>query len=229
MITKEKLEELYLAENMTQQAIANIYGCDRKNICYYLNKFGISKPLKGSYPIFDVNKALEMIRSGMLLNDVHKELGISRRCLSRTLNALGHNFKNWEGQRKKQSEMLKVNNPIDAEIRAKAVAKAAIIRSAFYDAECETFDENMTFKMYARKARYISYKKMCHLLNDGYSIDHMYSVSDGYKNKIPLSIISSDFNLRVIEDELNREKSNKSVIVLDELLSQRFNDYPLRE
>jgi hypothetical protein len=51
-----------------------------------------------------------------------------------------------------------------------------------------------------------------------YHIDHIYSISDGYKNNIDPLIISSYVNLRVIGSIENLKKGKKSEIIKDELI-----------
>lgn len=79
--------------------------------------------------------------------------------------------------------------------------------------------EDMTFKQYARVARYISYKyfKNNGLYNDHLKeIDHMLSLRDGYANKIPVTLISHPMNIRLITGAENRSKGGNSVITLEE-------------
>ncbi|MGM0885885.1 MAG: hypothetical protein ACQEW5_02820 [Bacillota bacterium] len=45
-ITKEELEDLYVAQKMTPGEIGKIYGCDRKTIDYYLKKYNIKRRTK---------------------------------------------------------------------------------------------------------------------------------------------------------------------------------------
>lgn len=54
----------------------------------------------------------------------------------------------------------------------------------------------------------------------GYHIDHKFSVSEGYKNKINPIIISAKENLEMLFWKDNLNKNKKSSITLDELLSK---------
>lgn len=51
-----------------------------------------------------------------------------------------------------------------------------------------------------------------------YSLDHIYSVYDGFKNKVDTELISSPVNLRLILSKHNRQKFINSDISLEELL-----------
>jgi hypothetical protein len=55
---------------------------------------------------------------------------------------------------------------------------------------------------------------------NGCSRDHMYSVSDGYKNNIQANIISHPANCRIITHPENQRKREKSIISLSELLKR---------
>lgn len=75
----------------------------------------------------------------------------------------------------------------------------------------------MNFKEYSKKARHIAYQEFNRQIPEGFSIDHMYSVYDGYRNKVPLNIISSSSNLRLITNQENLTKHKDSIITLKEL------------
>lgn len=49
-------------------------------------------------------------------------------------------------------------------------------------------------------------------------IDHKYSVYDGFINNIPIYIISSLYNLQILDEKSNISKGKKSIISKDELL-----------
>lgn len=55
---------------------------------------------------------------------------------------------------------------------------------------------------------------------NGISRDHMYSVSDGYANKIDPSILSHPANCRLVLHKDNQRKHSKSIITLEELLER---------
>ena len=59
----------------------------------------------------------------------------------------------------------------------------------------------------------------------GCSRDHLYSVSDGYKNKIDPKIISHPANCEIIPHRKNQNKHKTSSITLDELKERikKFN------
>lgn len=54
----------------------------------------------------------------------------------------------------------------------------------------------------------------------GCSRDHLYSISDGYKNKIDPKIISHPANCNIVTHPENQKKHKKSSITLDELMER---------
>ena len=55
------------------------------------------------------------------------------------------------------------------------------------------------------------------------TIDHKFSISEGYKNDIPAIIISSPNNLRLISEKENNEKGKKCSITIIELFEGFLN------
>lgn len=62
---------------------------------------------------------------------------------------------------------------------------------------------------------------------DGVSRDHMYSIMDGWKNKIDPEIISHPANCKLIPQRQNASKGRKSSITIDELMS-RIRDWNIK-
>lgn len=62
---------------------------------------------------------------------------------------------------------------------------------------------------------------------NGVSRDHMYSIMDGWKNKIDPEIISHPANCRLITQRQNVSKGRKSSITIDELMS-RIRDWNIK-
>jgi len=48
-------------------------------------------------------------------------------------------------------------------------------------------------------------------------VDHIYSITDGFINNVPVNVISDISNLRLIRDTENYKKHKKSEKTLDEL------------
>jgi len=70
----------------------------------------------------------------------------------------------------------------------------------------------------------INYIKYFYFINpnklrrgDEYHLDHIYSVIDGFNNKIPPKIIANPYNLRIINNYENTKKSGNSHISLKQL------------
>lgn len=111
-----------------------------------------------------------------------------------------------------------------------------ICRYCYYESiriPIERIDE---FAEYSKKVRYLTrstflrHKKMVkgyelkELDSKNYHIDHIFSISDGFLNKIDPEIISSYHNLRVINKKDNLEKGKSSHILLSDLLEIVKND-----
>jgi hypothetical protein len=54
-----------------------------------------------------------------------------------------------------------------------------------------------------------------------YELDHRFSISSGYKHRIPLELISSRHNLQLLTPEENRRKGKKCSITIQELLADK--------
>ncbi|HET8688648.1 MAG TPA: hypothetical protein VFM18_18695 [Methanosarcina sp.] len=55
-------------------------------------------------------------------------------------------------------------------------------------------------------------------------LDHIYSIVDGWNNKVPAEVMGSIHNLRILNGISNRKKSNKSDILLEELYNAYYGD-----
>ena len=60
--------------------------------------------------------------------------------------------------------------------------------------------------------------------NDGYQLDHKYSIFEGFINDIDINIISCHHNLNMLEWKENRNKSYNSSIEIKELINKINND-----
>lgn len=52
-----------------------------------------------------------------------------------------------------------------------------------------------------------------------FHLDHKYSIAEGYKNNIPVEVISHYKNLQIIDGRVNESKGTKSSITLNELIT----------
>ena len=59
----------------------------------------------------------------------------------------------------------------------------------------------------------------------GQSVDHMFSVSEGYKNGIDPKIVNNKHNLRVVNRKVNSEKHDKCILTMKELLELPEDNY----
>jgi hypothetical protein len=100
----------------------------------------------------------------------------------------------------------------------------------YYESIRIPFERIEEFTEYSKKVRYLTrstflkHKKMIkgyefkELDSENYHIDHIFSISDGFLNKVGPEIISSHHNLRVISKNDNLEKGKSSNIELSVLL-----------
>lgn len=77
--------------------------------------------------------------------------------------------------------------------------------------------KGFTKKQYVEKCRYLARKAYGSDIPDGFHVDHVYSVNDGWKNGVPPEIISHPANLCLIPADENMRKKDESVISLEEL------------
>lgn len=236
MITKEDLYYLYITKNLSQNDIGKIYGCSRKNISYYLKKYGISKEKEAIYRKFyksdltgeDIKR---LVDKGMLIKDIIKVYGISRSAVSSRLKKAGINLTNHKAATSKQSKFMKTNNPFfDEKTKEKAIQnsiKTHKMKLKERRLELRVFDKNMTLKEYTKKARYLAYYHFGkgRKVQGNKVIDHKFSIVSGYNNKVPIAIISHPYNLRLISPEENFKKGAKNIITIDDLYEGAvFND-----
>jgi hypothetical protein len=86
------------------------------------------------------------------------------------------------------------------------------------------FDEYKNYKKEVQHKSNITYKKHKKeidpnsLRGKGYQLDHIYSISTGFKNKIDPKILSIKENLRILSSFDNNSKNNKCDISKDKLL-----------
>lgn len=223
LIDKETLFNLYIEQNKTQSEIGKMYNCDRKNISYYLNKYDIKKSKDKVYKKHykekpTVDQILKLVDDGYFLKEIAFMFGVNRGTITKILKTQNINMRNHNLQTQKQSSRMKTDNPFnDKEIKNKAITNSRKNKDANFHAKRSVFKEEMSFKEYGKKARAIAYYHYGRKVDEGYSIDHKYSVYDGYKNKVPLSIISKPTNLRLLTVKENATKNKNSIITLDEL------------
>lgn len=59
-----------------------------------------------------------------------------------------------------------------------------------------------------------------HLRSSDYHIDHIYSIAQGFKNNIPIYLISNINNLRILEASINKQKQTRCDIDIETLLQR---------
>ncbi|MGL5714515.1 MAG: hypothetical protein ACRCX2_15960 [Paraclostridium sp.] len=227
-ITKEKLIELYIEKNLSQREIGEMYGCDRKNIFYYIKKFDIIKPKEKTIERFktkiDKQILFKMISEGMTCIEISKKINVGRTTVKKRADEYGFGEMIYNNQQKRQSEMMKHKNPVPKGSKRPEISK--LMKELKMKNRNEkmdylmtnTFDVCKTFKEYAKIARQIAYaeRKMSGI-KDNLVIDHIFSIKDGFDNKVPLPIISHKNNIRFVSVNENSVKGAASLISLEKL------------
>ena len=84
--------------------------------------------------------------------------------------------------------------------------------------------EYFEFKKYRRKVYYWTSKNDLTQLENhekrsllGYHLDHKYSITEGFKNKVPPKVIGSIYNLEFVLYNVNISKGTKCSITLEKL------------
>jgi hypothetical protein len=141
----------------------------------------------------------------------------------------GYKLDEIDGNNKNSTLSLICENNHKINIRYSSFKRGHRCRICHYESIKISINELESFKKYSKivrsktRAVFRKYKELIdpnNLTIDSkkYHIDHIYSVSDGYKNNIDHNIISSYINLRVISSIDNFKKGQKSEIIKEELI-----------
>ena len=95
-------------------------------------------------------------------------------------------------------------------------------------------DDIKDFKLYSKLVRKETkkvVKKFYNILYESYEInndlkyhiDHIYSIYSGYKNNVPINVVSSIINLQLLPSNINSKKNRDSWITIEELY-YRYNN-----
>lgn len=90
-----------------------------------------------------------------------------------------------------------------------------------------SLDEMSAYEAYAHEVRLhtrrqpLSKRHRRHMKRDGLSIDHIYSIHDGFMNDVPPEIVGHESNLRLMSLSENARKQGRS----DKTLEQLLKDY----
>lgn len=105
----------------------------------------------------------------------------------------------------------------------------AKLKKKFEEVGLRIPDHQLTdFQLYKRKVRElteINYRKYFYQINPnklprgkGFDLDHKYSIVQGFKDCIPVHIISNHKNLEIMESKLNKSKCGKCSVTIEEIL-----------
>lgn len=222
---------------------------EKIQICRSCQMSGIKNPRYGDnrkwVDIFGKDKTmqLKMKMSGRFLGDNNpsksemvknkkKQFIINFINVDNFLKKYGFTLKSIDGDNKYSILSIICSKGHEFKIQWSGFKCRKICRYCYYESIRIPLEKIEEFNIYSKKVRYLTrsgFLKNKKLI-DGYEmkerdskkyhIDHIYSISDGFLNKIDPEIISSYINLRVISKISNLEKGKKSDISIDELMEK---------
>ena len=159
--------------------------------------------------------------------------------VNKYLNQFNFKLNSIEGYNKFSKLNITCNNNHNFNIQwASVKTRQNMCRYCYYDSIRIPFEEIERFETYSKTVRSLtrfSFNKNKNLIDTyglkeldskKYHIDHIYSISDGYRNDVDPKIIASYHNLRVVKKLENLQKGRKSGMELSELLEKINNqDY----
>mgnify|MGYP001459458160 CR=1 FL=1 len=159
-----------------------------------------------------------MLDHGLLVKQIAEYYNVDRHIIGKHLKQMGLNLRNHKNQRQHQSTFMKMNNPVPQGSHRPQYIKDILARNR-QESLNTTLDNWMLydFKQYAKVARAQAYRVFNRHTPRGCEIDHIYSIYDGFKNRVPIRIISHPANLRLTSIADNKSKSNNSLIDLKTL------------
>lgn len=165
---------------------------------------------------YTIERILDMLNSGMLVNDIAHHFNVNRGTISKVLKKHGYNMRNHKGQTAKQSKFMTENNPVP-----KGSSRDKKILEPMFKAQKEGYlfrlQNVKDFKTYAKMARHYAYNQYNKQIPEGLVIDHKFSIADGWKNNVPIHIVSHKQNLRLVTETENLHKGANSSITIDQL------------
>lgn len=113
---------------------------------------------------------------------------------------------------------------VDNVRKSKYYKRLMIERGVWYSDEEKTIKEKYYLDVlkYTRQTFNKYYDLLCitYVRSIDYHLDHIYSIYDGYKNRIDPKIIGSIHNLQIIPADINIKKNKKSWQTLEELINK---------
>ncbi len=245
---KEKLIEKHGVDN-----VSYLDEVKKKKIETCMVNFGVEHPMQSDkvqeksrqqvfkdYGVYNISQAEIIIKKiQQAFNEISPETGMSVRQMASkkrkeyfmTNFGVEYYFQTDEFKEKYKKEMLKkygVDNLFKSEFFKNDMIERGFIKD---DETIEKFDNyerivrNMTAKVFRE-----NYDFLCdaYLRGNNYHLDHIFSVSEGFKENIEPEIIASIVNLQIIPKNINMTKNAKSWITKNELLEryQKLKDNP---
>lgn len=235
---KQNLKKKYGVENVSQ---INWVKEKKKNTCR--KNFGVDHPMQSSvvmdksrktlmrlYGVDNISKVPEIIEKiQKSLFEVDKDLGISKFEMAR-LKVIEKNKEKYgvahyvetEDFKRKSKETSLQKYGVDNYSKTKEFQDFLVTSGLKNDPL--KLDELSGYYNTVKNYTERSFRKYKHVLcktfprSTNYNLDHIYSICEGYKNKIDPKIIGSIVNLQILPHAVNKQKNAQSWIAIERLL-----------
>lgn len=226
--TKEELFDLYVNQKLSLRDIGKKFDVSHKKIGRILEGYGIprrsrnevlqARSIKRGIPDLKYDELKEMLDKGMIMREIAEHYGMRSNLLSQKLKKLGLHDLARENFKKYRSKYIKKNPiPQTEEDRMKNLQLASDTRR---DKLREGWWKISEFDRYADTARRFSQREYNwgKDVPKGMEIDHIFSVSDGWRYGIYVEDISHPNNLRLLNANENWAKNKYSNITFEEFM-----------
>lgn len=239
--TNEKIEKLIKLINDGHKAseIAKIFDITTKSVQLKMNRLGLKVKFKSNILCKNCGNSFEgYVREKRLFcskscaasfnNTKRNHTDLTKNKISKKIKSLLKKDKNITIQNRK----CKICNNFNITKKRKSICdQCKIDYYDFYRMECRfnfsvfDFPNEFDLHLVEEYGWYSPTNKRNNL--KGISKDHMYSVMDGYLNKIPVEIISHPANCKLLLFSDNSKKKNNSSISIEQL-NKRIIDWNLK-
>lgn len=191
-----------------------------------LNKYGVENTSKlESVKNKTKNTCLKKYQETTPLKNLKIKEKIKITCIKKY--GVDNPSKSEEVKRKKIKKYIQkygVDNPSKSDEVKEKIKKVRIKNGSYYNLTDEEYKNLKSYRAsvsYYTNKTYIEFKDEINPLNlirgiKNYHIDHIFPISEGWKNNIDPKHLSNKNNLRIILAKENREKSNKTNMTLKE-------------
>jgi hypothetical protein len=210
-ISRKFLQEYNITEKQCYNIIYDAVKCKYcKNEAIFINW------LNGYYSICESNECSKLQRAEKTKKTNLEKYGCENVSANKEIQ-------------KKKAETFKKNNGVDnisQLLKTQDKIRETMLKTGRWISEKDRDDK----LLYEFKVRKLTEKQNIKILEnyelrgpvekDGWHLDHIYSIYDGFKNNIPIHIIANINNLRMIPAKKNQSKNFRSEIHIDDLINK---------